>query len=525
METFEFIVVGGGPVGLLLACELRLRGASVVVLEQRDTPDPTIKAATIGPLAGEMLERRGFAPQLREAERALFERMASMKRSTGGSPPAMPAAGAPVRGILGHFAGLFLLDAAMQDEPARRPVGADQQAVEAMLAARAAELGVALRRGHELVEFEPTDLGVTAETRTPAGTVILQARYLVGCDGGRSFVRKHAGFEFPGTPPTLTGYQALVDLVDPEQLLPLGWRRTPRGMLAYGPVPGRILAVEFEGSPAQRDAPITLDELQGALRRVSGTDVTIRAIRTATRWTDNARVATDYRRGRVLLAGDAAHVHSPFGGQGMNLGMGDAMNLGWKLAAALAGWAPPGLLDSYSAERQPAALRVVDNTRAQVALMRPDPQTSALRELFTTLLGMAPVNAYLGAMMRGLDVRYPIAGDHPLIGHPLGDLALVLADGTAARSFDLCHDGRGLLIDLGAGLGARTPDIAALRDRLRVVEARCDQRPELGGVLIRPDGYVAWAVDRSAGAAGVTGAAGPAAALATWFGAAAPAAP
>jgi 2-polyprenyl-6-methoxyphenol hydroxylase-like FAD-dependent oxidoreductase len=501
MENFDVIVAGAGPVGLMLACELELVGASVAVIERRDEMDPTIKAGGIGPLAAEALERRGFGPAIREAEAELARGMAAMAAQAAARPAAAQArpAGPPLQGVIGHFSGLFLLEARHQREPERRQAGVNQQAVERMLGARARELGVAVRRGYELVELEPTDRGVTVEVRRGGAVEILQAGWLVGCDGGRSLVRKRAGFEFPGTEPTLTGYQALVELDDGDKLLPLGWRRTPRGMLAYGPIPGRILVVEFDGAPAERDAPITRDELQAALRRVSGTDVSIRAISTATRWTDNARVATDYRRGRVLLAGDAAHVHSPFGGQGLNLGLVDAANLGWKLAAELAGWAPPGLLDSYTAERRPVALRVVENTRAQVALMRPDPQTTALRELFATLLGQPAVNAHVGGMMRGLEERYPIAGDHPLTGAPLPALAL-----DRGSSAELFAAGDGVLLDLGAG----APELR--RPRLRTVRATCAARPELRAALVRPDGYVAWASDG--------GLAGLAEAVDAWFG-------
>ncbi|HEV7559768.1 MAG TPA: FAD-dependent monooxygenase [Kofleriaceae bacterium] len=495
METFDVIVAGGGPVGLMLACELKLVGVSVVVIDRREAMDLTIKAGGIGPLAAEAMERRGFATSLRTAEMEMAKQMFAMR---GQAMPKNPTS--LMGGVIGHFGGLFMLLAQHQHEPERRFAGANQQAVELMLDHRARELGIPLRRGHELVEFEQTDRGVTVEVRHDDTTNVIQAHYLVGCDGGRSFVRKHAGFEFPGTEPTLTGYQALVDLVDGDKLLPLGWRRTPRGMLAYGPVPGRILTVEFDGAPADRDAPIELDELQAALRRVSGTDVTIRAIHTATRWTDNARVAPEYRRGRVFLAGDAAHVHSPFGGQGLNLGIVDAVNLGWKLAATLAGWAPPGLLDSYSAERRPVALRAVDNTRAQIALMRPDPQTTALRDLFATLLGQPSVNAYIGGMMRGIDARYAVDCSHPLAGTALADLAL---EG-GARTAEWFGEGNGVLFDFGAGV----PDVAL--PRLRTVRAACPSRPELRAALVRPDGYVAWASDG--------GLDGLDAALTTWFG-------
>ena len=501
MDSFDVIISGAGSVGLMLACELRLAGVSVVVVERLAAIDPTIKAGGIGPIAAEAMLRRGFGPAFANAEHETAKAMFAMR----GQP--MPKGGASLAsvmgGVIGHFAGLFMLLAQHQQEPERRFVGVPQQLVEAWLEQRATELGISVRREHELVEFEQTDRGVTAEVRHAGAVQVLHGAYLVGCDGGRSFVRKHAGFEFPGTEPTLTGYQALVDLEDGDKLLPLGWRRTPRGMLAYGPVPGRILVVEFDGAPSTRDAPIERDEVQAALRRVSGTDVTIRAIKTATRWTDNARVATSYRNGRVLLAGDAAHVHSPFGGQGLNLGITDAVNLGWKLAGLIAGWAPPALLDTYTTERRPVALRAVDATRAQIALMRPDPQTTAMRDLFTTLLGQPSVNAYIGGMMRGIDVRYDVGCAHPLAGMALPDLELEI-DGRTTLAFELFAEGNAVLFDFGAG----TRELA--HPRIRTVRARCAAKPELRAALVRPDGYVAWASD--AGTDGLD------AALATWSG-------
>jgi 2-polyprenyl-6-methoxyphenol hydroxylase-like FAD-dependent oxidoreductase len=523
----DVVIAGGGPVGLALACELRLAGVSVVVLERQLAIDPTIKAGSLGPLAGEALARRGFEPAMAAVEAAMLQQMQAMRApgtapagaaAPGASPspagpPSAPAWMRTSRGrtIGGHFAGLFLIEQEVQAEPWRRNRGVGQQALEDMLGRRAVELGVELRRGHSLVGFEALADRVAITARGPDGEVALTAGYLVGCDGGRSFVRKHAGFEFPGTPPVITGYQGLVELADPEKLLPLGWRRTPVGMLAYGPVPGRILTVEFDGPPGDRDAPVERDELQAALRRVSGTDVTITQVRTATRWTDNARQATTYRLGRVLLAGDAAHVHSPFGGQGLNLGLGDAYNLGWKLAAAIRGWAPEGLLDSYTAERHPVGARVLANTRAQVALMRPGPHVDALRDLVAQLMAIDDVNRYFGAMLGGLDLKYPMPGEHPLIGRPWADLALSLPDGSAASTSALMQDGRGLLLDLGAG-DAVTAHAAHLTDRVQAVRASAT-RADLAAALIRPDGFVAWAA-----APGTADGAGLDRALRTWFG-------
>lgn len=552
---YDVAIIGAGPVGLALAIELRLAELSVIVLERQLAIDPTIKAGALGPLAGEALARRGLEPAMAAVEGAMQQQMQAMMRASGGGGGGAPTAHAnaepartadaatPARGpgvgwpglrtprgrtIGGHFAGLFLIEQEVQAEPWRRNRGVNQQALEAMLGRRATELGVELRRGHSLVGFGQTADAVAITARGPEGDLALTAGYLVGCDGGRSLVRKLAGFDFPGTEPAITGYQALVELDDPAKLLPLGWRRTPVGMLAYGPVPGRILTVEFDGPPGDRDAPITQDELQAALRRVSGTDVAITGVRTATRWTDNARQATSYRLGRVLLAGDAAHVHSPFGGQGLNLGIGDAANLGWKLAATIRGWAPDGLLDTYTAERHPVAARVLANTRAQVALMRTGPHVDALRDLVADLLGIEDVNRYFGAMLGGLDLKYPLPGDHPLTGRPWGDLALALPDGTTTTTAALMQDGRALLLDLQASAGL-ADRVAGLADRIQLVQARVDDAAtgspisttaraapaNLAAALIRPDGFVAWAA--APGAPAALDAAGLDLALRTWF--------
>jgi hypothetical protein len=315
----------------------------------------------------------------------------------------------------------------------------------------------------------------------------MKSAYLVGCDGGRSTVRKLAGFEFPGTDPTLTGYQAIVELDHPERLLPLGWRRTAKGVLAYGPIPGRVFVAEFDGPPPDRNAPITVEEVQASLRRVSGADVTITAMKTATRFTDNARQATTYRLGRVLLAGDAAHVHSPFGGQGLNLGILDAVNLGWKLAAVVCGRAPAELLDTYTAERHPVAARVLANTRAQVALMRTDDLTTALREIVAEMMRLDEGNRFFGEMISGITIRYALGGTHPLVGRLCGNFALNLDEGETDL-FSLMSRGHAVLIDAGGGAAANIA--AAWEPHVRI--ARACGRPSL---FVRPDGCIAWASD------------------------------
>lgn len=475
----DVVVVGAGPTGLLLASELRLGGVEVVVVERRTEPDLALKAGGIGALAAEVLERRGLGPALDAEESAALDAVKAMGQSLGASGGAAP------RPIAGNFGGLFLIEQALQREPARRMRGVSQAALERIVAQHAHALGVEVWRGDAVESFEDTGALVRVSVRGAGGLREVDASYLVGCDGARSTVRKRAGFEFPGTDPTLTGRQGIVELDHAERLLPLGWRRTALGMMAYGPRPGRLSVIEFDGPPADRDAPVTLSEFEDSLRRVSGADVRITALRSATRWTDNARQASTYRRGRVLLAGDAAHIHSPFGGQGLNLGLVDATNLGWKLAATVRGDAPEGLLDTYTTERHPVAASVLDNTRAQLALMRPDPQTTALRQLMAELLTTyADVNRHLGELVSGVATRYDLGDDDPLVGRLVADRELIVG-GVSVRLYSLMHDGRGLFIDGGdAAFGS----LGAWPYQVRVVRAAGTP-----SMLLRPDGCIAWA--------------------------------
>ena len=471
METrsVDVVVVGAGPTGLLLASELVLGGVRVVVIERRTEPDQALKAGGIGALAGEVLERRGLGPQLDAEEAAALGAV----KGTGKSP------------IVGNFGALFLIDQALQREPARRMRGVAQQALERILADHALALGVEVWRGDAVESFVDAGARVLVEVSGAGGPRTLDAAFLVGCDGARSLVRKAAGFDFPGTDPTLTGRQGIVELDHPERLLPHGWRRTTTGMMAFGPRPGRLSVIELDGPPADRDAPITAGEFEESLRRVSAADVRITALRSATRWTDNARQASTYQRGRVLLAGDAAHIHSPFGGQGLNLGLVDATNLGWKLAGTVRGNAPDGLLDTYTTERHPVAASVLDNTRAQLALMRPDPQTTALRRIMADLMTTYPdVNRHLGEMISGVDTRYDLGDDDPLVGRLVADRDLTI-DGVATRLYSLMHDGRALLI---AGDDAPSDEVRGIPAHVRVARVR-----GAGSMLIRPDGCIAWA--------------------------------
>ncbi|WP_067893916.1 FAD-dependent monooxygenase [Nocardia vaccinii] len=495
-ETFDVVVAGAGPVGLMLGCELRLAGAHVLVVDRLPAPDRTIKAGSINIPTAQAFDRRGLLPQLAERHRAHIARLAPA--------PAGAAAPRPV----GHFAGIWVdhndideSDPAFAElGPAREATIVPQQAIEEILTAHATELGIPIRRDTELTGFTDDSDSVTVWL----GDTVVRAGWLVGCDGGRSTMRKLAGFDFPGVDPLITGHQAIVEMRG-AQALQRGWNCTDTGIYVHGPMPGRILTVQLDGPPADRTAPVTAAELQHALRAVSGVPVEITAVHSATRFTDNTRQVTGYRKGRLLLAGDAAHVHSPFGGQGLNLGIGDAVNLGWKLGAVIAGHAPAGLLDTYTAERHPIGEWVLHWSRAQVAIMRTDPHSRAMRAVTAELLATRDGATTLLKQISGITHRYDLGDAHPLLGTVIRDIAL--ADGT--RPAEHCTDGKALLLDLADTPGVR--EIAAPWHRIvRVVTAKPAEPQALSGVLVRPDGIVAWAA-----ADGVTGLRE---ALTRWFG-------
>jgi 2-polyprenyl-6-methoxyphenol hydroxylase-like FAD-dependent oxidoreductase len=488
--VYDVIIAGAGPVGLFLASELRLAKLSVLVLEKAEDPDSALKRLPFG--------MRGLWGPSIEAfyRRGLLEQVAAQRHKEGGVPaqprPGAMGSGSPRRGPAGHFAGIQFdyanIDASRWTYrlpgPADLQLGVDMEHLERVLTAHALASGVEIRRGQGVVSFEASNDEVSVRT----GEHGFRARFLVGCDGGRSTVRKLAGFEFVGTEPEFTGLSVEVEIADPSPL-PLGRHYTPTGMYTQWQ-PGVLALVDFDGGAFHRTQPITCEHVQAVLRRVSCTDVTLKALKLATTWTDRAQQATSYRRGRVLLAGDAAHIHSPLGGQGLNLGLGDALNLGWKLAATLRGDAPAGLLDSYSAERHPLGARILDWTRAQVALMRPNPQARALEAILRDLMDTRDGATYFADRLWGVSLRYDLGAEHPLVGRSCPDFEL--DDGT--RLGTLLRSGTGLLLDF-----ERQASLKALAglwgDRVRYVEGDAKDRLGLCAVLVRPDGFAAWASD------------------------------
>jgi 2-polyprenyl-6-methoxyphenol hydroxylase-like FAD-dependent oxidoreductase len=489
------------------------------VLDKNASPDTTIKAGSINVATSELLDRRGMRPAAEAAQQSFFSELQAFAVANG--TPMPPLGGrrnqdgrAPFPST-GHFAGLFfrsdLIDHSDPEISAHAGAGGStmvrQSEVEAILGRHAAALGVEVRRGVEVTGMASEEDDDGRETgkilTTSAG--LLRVGWVVGADGGRSRIRKLAGIDFIGTDPEITGYQAIADLEGTEEL-GRGWNHTPTGMYSFGPIPGRILTVQFTGAPdrAIRDEPVSREELQASIRLVSGVDVTVRAIHgAATRWTDNARQATDYRAGRVLLAGDAAHVHSPFSGQGINLGAGDAINLGWKLAATINGWAPNGLLNTYSAERHPIGGRVLDWTRAQVALMRGDDKTIQLRRIVEEdLLSNVATTTHMVLATSGVSQRYDLTPDastepgHALVGRLIGDAPL--RDGT--RLAEHFHTGRFVLLDrlegtpLGSIASTWTGRVVTVSETTAAADCPALLRT-VTGLLVRPDGIIAWATD------------------------------
>lgn len=483
----DVIIAGAGPVGLFLACELQRSGCSVLVLEQADDPRAAIKRLPFG--------MRGLSVPTVEAfdRRGMRDDIAGWGLSRDGSKGTAAAHWAgQSRKPGGHFAGLSFHQDRIETaqwshrlpDAATGSVVIDMDTLESALAARAEAMGVEIQRGCRVEDIEPWSDGVAVSV----GDKTFRGRWLIGCDGGRSAVRKLAGFGFVGTEPEFTGYSVEVELAEPAMLHP-GRHDTATGMYTFTP-PGTIAMVDFDSGACHRMHPLTREHVQAVLRRVSGKDVEVRSLTLAATWTDRAFQATTYRQGRVLLAGDAAHIHSPLGGQGLNLGIGDAMNLGWKLAATLHGHAPDDLLDTYASERHPIGAQVLDWSRAQVALMRPSPSSRALRAIVGDLIDTRDGATYVAGRVWGVSLRLDLGSGHPWVGSSAPDF--VLADGR--RLAQCLHTGKAVLLDFDgdAALAAVT---ARWADRIDYIAGDTAQRLGLSALLVRPDGVVAWATE------------------------------
>jgi 3-(3-hydroxy-phenyl)propionate hydroxylase len=489
MSGHAVIIAGGGPTGLMLAGELALAGVDVAVVERRASQDLTgSRAGGLHSRTIEVLDQRGIA------DRFLSQ------------------------GEAAQVAGFSQIRLDISDFPTRHPYGLAlwQNHIERILADWVDELAVPIYRGCEVTGFAQYPTGV--DVALTDGRLV-RAEYLVGCDGGRSAVRKAAGIAFPGWDPAMSYLIAEVEMeFNPDRLPEWGIRYDALGVHALsrledgGPI--RVMVTEKQLGP---DSEATLRDLSEALIAVYGTDYGIHSPTWISRSTDMARQAEAYRDGRVLLAGDAAHVHHPIGGQGLNTGVQDAVNLGWKLAQVVKQTSPDGLLDTYHAERHPIAARVLRNTLAQIALLRSptDERVKALRDSVSELLSMDEPRKRFAAMMSGLDIQYDLGEGHPLLGRRMPDLDLVTAGGPL-RVFALLHDGRPVLLNLGE---PGRIEIASWADRVNVVDAKYVGEwhlPAIGviaapdAVLIRPDGYVAWVGDQAQ--------LGLADALTTWFG-------
>ncbi|MFC4943087.1 FAD-dependent monooxygenase [Pseudonocardia sp. GCM10023141] len=474
----DVLVVGGGPVGLLLAAELKLAGVEPLVLEAArgsERRERSFGMRGINARSTQTLRLRGLTAALAAAQKAMFDGIAAHDRASA------DLVGHLVRMLQegrarGHFGGLPLVeDEGVLDGSAEQFL-LKQHLVEAVLAERARELDVDVRPGCEVVDVLDEDGAVVAVL---ADGRRWDAEFLVGCDGGRSVVRKRSGIAFPGTPATMTGRSAVAELADPDAIT--SSLHSAGGLVNLSLVPGEIATIEFDGGPGDRDTPVTAEEMQASIRRASGTDAIVTRLESGIRYSDNTRLADVYRQGRILLAGDAAHVHSPIGGQGLNLGLQDAVNLGWKLALVIRGLAPERLLDTYTAERRPVAERVLRNTRAQVALMRPGPQTSALREVLGETLQIPEAKRHFTEMINHTDIDYAPDSAHPLTGRFV-----------PALEPDALRDGRALLIAPGAGAEIRSA-AAGFADRVRVHDELSGSPDGRVTLLVRPDGYVAFA--------------------------------
>jgi 2-polyprenyl-6-methoxyphenol hydroxylase-like FAD-dependent oxidoreductase len=482
----DVLISGAGPIGLFLACELALAKCSVLILERAENPHSPLKRLPFG-LRGlsapsvEALDRRGLLNELE-----LHKRIKNPHQNSGQG----------TRRQVGHFAGIPLHEGNIDPSQwrYRLPSSTDTSLIsemaelESVLARRAEALGVKIRRGLALTSFHQTEDGVTVQS----GEQSFKGQWLVGCDGSRSVVRKSGGFEFAGTEPEFTGYSTQIEIADPEKLKP-GRNLTSTGMYLQSQ-PGFVVIQDFDGGSFHHsEKPITLEHVQEILRRISNTDVTIKALHVATTWTDRARQATTYRNGRILLAGDAAHIHAPLGGQGLNLGLGDAINLGWKLAATVQEKAPDGLLDSYYTERHPIAAQVLDWSRAQVAIMRPAPEARAINAIIRDLMNTRDGATYMAGRVWGLFTQYNLGGDHPLVGHSVPNFEFE----NGATIGELMHHGQGVLLDFNGNTSLKIW-AGEYGGRIKYLCGRAKEQLGLSAALIRPDGIVAWASDNDA---------------------------
>ncbi|MEV6695121.1 rifampin monooxygenase [Micromonospora sp. NPDC051196] len=452
---FDVIVVGGGPTGLMLAAELRLHRLRVVVIEKEAEPTNHVRALGLHVRSIEVLDQRGLLDIfLANGQRYPVGGFAAIDKPA----PELDSAHAYVLGI-------------------------PQTTTDRLLAEHAVMVGAELRRGCELVGLSQDEHGVTAEL---ADGTQLRSRYLAGCDGGRSTVRRLLGVGFPGEPSrvdTLLGEMEADDPLDTIVAMVAEIRKTQK-RFGLGPIGNGVyrVIVPAEKVAVDRTVAPTLDEFKQQLRAYAGTDFGVHSPRWLSRFGDATRLAERYRVGRVLLAGDAAHIHPPTGGQGLNLGLQDAFNLGWKLAAEVNGWAPDGLLDSYHTERHPVAADVLDNTRAQMELLSTEPGPQSLRRLLSELMDFEEVNRHLTEKITAIGVRYDFGAGHDLLGRRMRDVPL-----ERGRLYELTRTGRGLLLDQTGRLS-----IAGWADRIdHVVDT--SGALDVPAVLLRPDGHVAWA--------------------------------
>ncbi|WP_280723438.1 FAD-dependent monooxygenase [Kitasatospora sp. MAA4] len=466
MDNFDadVIVVGAGPAGLMLAGELRLAGVSTIIVDRLAEPMQQSRALGFSARTIEEFGQRGLLPRFGELE-------------------TIP---------IGHFGGLPI-DYRIVEGGNFGVRGVPQSFTETILADWASGLGVTVRRGHEVVGLQADDNGVDVELNTPEGPQRLRAAYVVGCDGGRSAVRRLSGIEFPGTDATIEMKMADVAGVQ-LRLRPTG-EIGPAGMvvvLPLGPHATRVVVYERNAEPRKTHEAPSFAEVADAFERVTGEDIRGGKPLWTSFFTDASRQALSYRQGRVFLAGDAAHIHLPIGAQGISAGVGDVVNLGWKLAAEIKGHAPEGLLDTYQSERHPVGARIVANTLVQRSLYLGGDEMQPLRDVFSELVVHEEVQRHLVGMVTGLDTRYEGGPqDHPLLGRRLPDQELLVGD-EKTTTYELLHTGRGVLLDLNDDAELRST-AAAWADRVDVVTAtRHDSEAPQASLLVRPDGYIAW---------------------------------